>query len=303
MDLSFTSLGFASALPTVDRFPSAHILNVCGRLFLIDCGEGAQIQMKKFGISMLKIDEIFISHLHGDHIFGIFGLLSTMSMLNRIEDITIFAPIGFKKILEFFMDNFGDGIEYKIIHHIISCKQPEEVFSNSNIVVKAFPLQHRIDTYGYIFQQKEHFRNIIKEKINEFSINIDEINVLKSKNDVIRKDGTILEWKDVTYEKFQAKSFAYCSDTRPFPELYNWISGVNLLYHESTYTEDMKDKANKRFHSTAADAAICAKKAGADKLLLGHFSSRYQDLTVFEKEARAIFKESYITEAGKKYEI
>jgi len=245
---------------------------------------------------MLKIDEIFISHLHGDHIFGIFGLLSTMSMLNRKSDITIFAPADFKSILDFFMNNFGEDIGYKIIHHVVSCTKIEEVFSNKNIVVKAFPLKHRIETFGYLFQQKEHNRNMIKEKINE-------INLLKSKNNVIRKDGTILEWKDVTYERFQAKSFAYCSDTRPFPELCNWISGVNLLYHESTYTDDMKDKAYERFHSTAADAAICAKKAGADKLLLGHFSSRYQDLNVFEKEARAIFTESYITEAGREYEI
>lgn len=259
-------MGTASAMPISDRNPSAQMLNVHGRLFLIDCGEGTQQQIRRNHLSFLKIEAIFLSHVHGDHVFGIFGLLSTMAMYGRTSELHICAPQSFGPILKFYLSYYGDELNYEIIHHVVKSKEPEEVYVSKNLKVTALPLQHKIDCYGYRFD----------ETVPE------------------RRPGNV---------PFVPRSYAYCSDTKPFPELAQWVRGVDLLYHEATYPKDMADKAADRFHSTTVDAAGCALEAGVSKLVIGHYSSRVKDFDVFQKQCRDIFPESYAAQDGDVFEI
>ena len=246
-------------MPISDRNPSAQALSVHGRLFLIDCGEGAQQQFRRMHLSFLKVEAVFLSHIHGDHIFGIFGLLSTMAMYGRTQELHIYAPKSFAGILKFFLAYFGEGVGYDIVHHPLEMKGPETVHVSKCVKVSAFPLRHKIECFGFRF-------------------------------DEIRTERQL--------EKAPAVSYAYCSDTVPFPELASWVKGVDLLYHEATYQNEMKDKAGMRFHSTTGDAAICAAEAGAGKLLVGHYSSRITDFDAFIAECRAVFPESFAVNDG-----
>ena len=262
-------MGTASAHPTANRYPSAHILTVRERLFLIDCGEGAQMQMRKYGVSFAKIDHIFISHLHGDHLFGLFGLLSTMAMGGRTGDLHIFAPGGFDKILSFFMEQFGEGIKYNIEFHPISCKEPVQIFDSRQLEVLAFPLVHRGETYGFLFKEKEPQLNVHKHLIEPYNLSLYDIARLKEGSDIIREssfiddDGTevvyeeTLKNEDFTYLPYKPRSFAYCTDTLPFKRLAGWIKGADLIYHDSTYTKEFEELAKTTLHSTSAAAACC----------------------------------------------
>jgi ribonuclease Z len=302
MKFSFSSLGCASALPTVNRFPSAHVLNVHERLFLIDCGEGCQMQLRKFGFSILKIQNIFISHLHGDHVFGIYGLFSTMSMLGRTAPLFIYAPSEFSEILSEFMRHFGDMFKYEINHIVLNAHKMEIIFQGRNFEVLSFPLNHRIECYGFLFREKRPLRNVVKSCIEEKSLTLSEIAILKSGKDLIRENEVLLN-VDYTYLPYEPRSFAYCSDTAPFEELVSYISGVDLLYHEATFSSEMSEMAAATMHSTASDAALTAKKAGAGKLVIGHYSSRYKDLGKLLDEAKKIFPETYLAEEGTEFDI
>ena len=240
----------------VDQHQSAHVFNVHGRVFLVDCGENVQVQLKRYGISKARIDNILISHLHGDHLFGIFGLLSTMALDGRIAPLYIYAPRDFGPVLRFFMAHFGEGVKYEIRHELLTMKEPQRIIEFRNCEVTAFPLQHRIDCFGF------------------------RICYLKS-----------------------GQSAAYCSDTAVFPEEAEWLSGTDLIYHEATFADEHVDLAHKMFHSTAREAAQVAAAAGAKKLVIGHFSSRYTDLGVLLSQAREVFPESYLAEEGKLFEV
>jgi len=261
MDFSIKVLGTASAMPISDRNPSAQVLSVHGRLFLIDCAEGTQKQFRKAHLSFIKLEAVFITHIHGDHVFGIFGLLSTMAMYGRTQELHIYAPSSFGGVLNFFKSYFGEGVNFEIIHHPLKMNSPELVHTSKHITVTAFPLRHKIDCYGFRFDEIPTPRKLGRP-----------------------------DWKPFSY--------AYCSDTMPFPELSEWVRGVRLLYHESTYLEEFADKAAQRFHSTAAQAARCALDAGAEKLILGHYSSRIHDLSLFFKEASAIFPNTVTADDG-----
>ncbi len=322
-------LGTASALPTLSRYPSAQVLEVSGRLFLIDCGEGAQVRMKQMGISIVKIEAIFLSHLHGDHVFGIFGLLSTMSMLHRQAPLRIFAPEAFGDVLDFYRSHFTEGEAFEIKFTAVGagsldggCGEasgaaggcgthwPQVIYETSDVTVSAFPLKHGVPTFGYLFREKMPKWNIRKDAIERYGLTVDEIVALKNGEDIVRNpsggqsigsDGilggetVLIKAADVTYKPWTPRSFAYCSDTMPFPELAGWVRGVDLLYHEATYPQAMQDLATAHFHSTTIDAARCAAEAGADKLIVGHYSSRFQDVAPFLDELRSIFPESYLT--------
>lgn len=303
MDFNLTTLGTASALPTVNRYPSAHVLNVHGRLFLIDCGEACQIQMRRCGISFNKIEEIFISHIHGDHIFGLFGLLSTLSMLGRTKELKIYAPYSFSEILSFYMRIFGEGVKYNIRHIPVKCKEPSLIYENKSVEVYAFSLKHRIDTHGYLFREKMPARNLYKEMVEKESLSLFEIARLKGGENVVREDGQVLRSEEYTYQPYIPRSFAYCSDTAPFEELSSWIEGVDLLYHEATFGEDMIKMAEETYHSTAAQSAGCALRANVGRLVMGHFSSRYRDVNPLLEEARKIFPESYLASEGTIFEV
>lgn len=303
MDFSFISLGTASALPTVDRYPSAHVLNIRGRLFLIDCGEGCQMLLKKHDISIMKIDRIFISHLHGDHVFGLFGLFSSLSMMGRRADLHIYSPERMDVMIDFFIKEFGEGIQYNIVFHLLDSLEPTIIFESKSIEVLSFPLNHRVSTYGYIFREKEPSLNVYKELIEPNNITLKEIAELKRGENLVRKDGTILESSKYTYKPYKPRSFAYCCDTAPFDALDKWIKDVDLLYHEATFAKDLELLAATTSHSTTEQTAMLAKKAGVKKLIIGHFSSRYTDLGKLLKEVEAVFPNVEIAEMGKIFSI
>jgi ribonuclease Z len=292
MNFTLNVLGTASALPTTERYPSAQVLNVRGRLFMIDCGEGAQIQMRKAGISFLKIEHICLSHIHGDHIFGLFGLLSTMAMLGRTAPINIYAPAGFAPILQFLLQQFGEGFLYQVNHIVLDMSEPTLVYENRRTELLAFPLNHRIDTYGFIIREKMPQHNVRKEAIAKYGLSIAEIGALKRGEDVVRNDGpepVVIPNSEAAYIPYSPRSYAYCSDTAPFPELAEWVKGATLMYHEATFPDEMSEMAEKTFHSTTLQAAKMASDAGVGRLLVGHYSSRFPSVDFFLDEIRAIF--------------
>ena len=294
MNFTLNVLGTASALPTTERYPSAQVLNVRGRLFMMDCGEGAQIQLRKAGVSFLRIEHICISHIHGDHIFGLYGLLSTMAMLGRTAPINIYAPKSFAPILDFFKSKFGEGILYDINYVELDMAAPEVVYESRNIELLAFPLNHRVETFGYIIREKMPPFNVHKEAIAKYGLTLSEIGTLKRGEDVVREDMVIAN-SEAAYRPYHPRSYAYCSDTAPFPELAQWVKGVSVLYHEATFPAEMTEMAAKTFHSTTLQAAQCAKDAGAGRLLVGHYSSRYPSVEFYLDELRSVFPESYLT--------
>ena len=294
MNFTLNVLGTASALPTTERYPSAQVLNVRGRLFMIDCGEGAQIQLRKAGISFLKIEHICLSHVHGDHIFGLFGLLSTMGMLGRTAPLYVYAPKSLAATLEFFRSNFGEGLLYEIRHVILKMSSPELVYENRNVELLAFPLNHRVETFGFIIREKMPQFNVHKDSIAKYGLSLSEIGTLKRGEDVIRED-MVIPNSEAAYLPFKPRSYAYCSDTAPFPELSQWVTGVNVLYHEATFPSQMAEMAQKTFHSTTLQAAQCALEAGVGRLLVGHYSSRFPSVEFYLDELRSVFPESYLT--------
>ena len=259
--------------------------------------------LRKWGFSFLKIQNIFLSHLHGDHIFGIFGLLSTMSMMGRSSQLRIFAPEEFTEVLNSFLKHFGQMFKYEIEHRVLIPDGMHTILEDRKLRVSSFPLNHRIDCYGFRFDEKRPLRNVHKELIEQYNLTIKEIATLKTGEDVIRDNGNVLDNDKFSYMPFKARSFTYCSDTAPFPQLVNYIEGCNMIYHESTFGNDMTATAHSTMHSTASDAAIAAREAGAEKLLIGHFSSRYKNPEILLEEAREIFKESYIAQEGTPFDI
>ena len=294
MNFTLNVLGTASALPTTERYPSAQVLNVRGRLFMIDCGEGAQIQLRKAGISFLKIEHICLSHVHGDHIFGLFGLLSTMGMLGRTAPLYVYAPKSLAATLEFFRSNFGEGLLYEIRHVILEMSSPKLVYENRNVELLALPLNHRVETFGFIIREKMPQFNVHKDSIAKYGLSLSEIGTLKRGEDVIRED-MVISNSEAAYLPFKPRSYAYCSDTAPFPELAQWVTGVNVLYHEATFPSQMAEMAQKTFHSTTLQAAQCALEAGVGRLLVGHYSSRFPSVEFYLDELRSVFPESYLT--------
>ena len=295
MNFTLNVLGTASALPTTERYPSAQVLDVRGRLFMIDCGEGAQMQLRRAGISFLKIEHICLSHIHGDHIFGLFGLLSTMAMLGRTAPLNIYAPGSFRPILQFLLENFGEGFLYGVNFVELTMKEPQLIYENRRTELLAFPLNHRVDTFGFIIREKMPQHNVHKEAIVKYGLSIAEIGALKRGEDVVRKDGdetVVISNAEAAYIPYTPRSYAYCSDTAPFPELAEWVRGVTLLYHEATFPAEMSEMAAKTYHSTTLQAAETALKAGAGRLLVGHYSSRFPSVDFFLDELRSIFPDT-----------
>lgn len=296
-------LGTASAMPAGDRNQSAQALQVHGRLFLLDCGEGTQYAMARYRIPMMKLDTVFISHIHGDHVFGIFGLLSTLGMKGRQMPLNVFAPPSFGPILKFFLSYYGDGVGYEIRFTPLKMKEPETVLETKSIRVEAFPLNHAIETFGFRILEKEPPFNVHKEAIGEYGLTLTEIGSLKRGEDVLRADGTVIPVAVAAYKPFVPRSYAYVSDTAPFPEEASWLKGTSVIYHETTYLQELSDQAAQRHHSTTIEAASMARDAGAGKLLIGHYSSRNSDIKAYEAECRSIFPQTYATSDGESYEF
>ena len=294
-------------MPTTARYPSAQIVDVRGRLFMIDCGEGAQIQIRKAGISFLRIEHICLSHIHGDHIFGIFGLLSTMGLLGRKSPLNIFAPPEFGPILEFFKTQFGEGLLFDINFTALEMSEPELVYENRRTELLAFPLNHRVNTFGFLIREKVPQRNVKKDAIEKYDLSLTEIGTLKRGEDVIREENKnetfVIKNEEVTYYRFLPRSYAYCSDTAPFDKLKDWIKGIDVLYHEATFPAEMTEMAEKTFHSTTLQAAQVAKDADVKKLIVGHYSSRFPSVGFYLDEIQTIFPNVSLAHDGDVIEI
>ncbi len=288
MNFTLNVLGTASALPTTERHPSAQVLDVRGRLFMIDCGEGTQMQMRKLKLSFQKIEHICLSHIHGDHIFGLFGFLSTLGLLGRTAPLYIYAPKNFAPILDFFKTHFGQGLLFEINYVSLEMKEPELVYENRTTEMLAFPLNHRLETDGFLIREKMPQHNVKKDAIARYGLTLAEIGTLKRGEDVVRED-MVISNEEAAYIPYEPRSYAYCSDTAPFPELAEWVRGATLLYHEATFPDAMSEMAAKTFHSTTFQAARTALDAGVKRLLVGHYSSRYPDVSFFLDELRSIF--------------
>ena len=303
MSVKLTILGSSSALPTSERYPSAHVLNVHERLFLIDCGEGTQMQMRKNRIRFGKINHIFISHLHGDHIFGLYGLLSTFSLMGRKTTLHLYAPEKYDQILQSHLLDFDIHLNFEIDFVPLSGKDPSKILDDKYITVNSFPLEHRVPSFGFIFKEKQGDRKIIKESITKFNIPIARIQSIKKGEDYVTNDGVVIKNEDITLPPSQPLSYAYCSDTKYFKRLASFIKGVTVLYHEATFDKEKNELATVTGHSTTLDAANVAVEAEAGVLIIGHFSARYREIDTLVDEARSIFPNTFAALDGKTYEI
>jgi len=301
--LKVTVLGSQGAIPKVGLFSTSLILNVCNSYVLIDCCEGVQNQLRKNKIKFSKIEIILISHAHGDHYFGLIGLISTLSLLKRDKKLTVFCPLSVFKIIQAHLKFSKMNLSYELDLKVLNNTSKINIFNNNHFSIEAFPLKHSIYTNGFLIREKEKKRKLILQKALDKNIDKIYFNKLTNRENVINNDGIEINYLDVTKEGDRPKAFAYCSDTAYFDELINNIKGVDLLYCETTFLKKDKDKATVTLHSTTIDAATLAKKGNVKKLLIGHFSSRYDDYNDFITEVATIFKNVIISEEGKKIEV
>jgi ribonuclease Z len=301
--MKLTVLGSSSALPTSGRYPSAHVLNAHERLFLIDCGEGTQMQLRKCKIKFGKINNIFISHLHGDHIFGLYGLLSTFNLMGRENPVHLYAPENYDMMLNSHLRDFDINLNFKIEFTPLKSKDPIQIYDDKYISVTSFPLKHRIEAFGFLFREKNADRNIIKEYIEKYKIPVVKIPAIKKGEDFVTGDGVIIKNEELTTSPPEPLSYAYCSDTMYFNRLAGFVKGVTLLYHEATFDKAMAALAKTVKHSTTIDAAKTALAADAKSLLIGHFSARYKDINPLVEEARSVFPNTLPAIDGTTYDI
>ena len=304
MPFNLTILGSSSAMPTSERYPTAQVLNVLGRFFLIDCGEGTQHQLRRNRINYSKITHIFISHLHGDHFFGLIGLISTLSLQGRRGELHIYAHSELQRYTKFQMEFLGmDDPGFQIIFHPLNFKKPQVILEDKKLKITSFPLKHRISCCGFRFEEQPKEANIIKEKIKLYNIPIREIKDIKAGADFVTEAGTLIPNKDLVIPAPKPRSYAFCSDTAYNEAMIPEIAGVDLLYHEATFAEDEAMVAAETFHSTGKQAALIAQKAGAGKLLIGHFSSRYKSPVPILDEAKTIFPNTEIGYDNSSFEL
>lgn len=291
-------LGSNSAAPAFNRNQTAQVLQVNNSYFLIDCGEGSQLRMSKARVKINKISHIFISHLHGDHYFGLIGLISTMHLFGRKHDLDIFCPTPLEEIINLQLKHSETILNFKINYTFIDQMEDDLLFENRNVTVKKFPLNHRIFCSGFLFREKPKPIRINKSKIPE-NFSVVNLGKLKKGEDIYDEQGKLLyKNRDLTLPPKHSRSYAYCSDTKYDESLIPVIKGVDLLYHEATFTKEMEERADKTYHSTAEQAGRIAKKAETKKLLIGHYSVRYRELEPLQEEARSVFPESYLAIEG-----
>ena len=303
MSIAVTILGNSSAKPTTTGHPSAQVVNVNEQYFLVDAGEGVQRQMARRGISALKLRAVFLSHLHGDHMYGLFPLLSTLGLYGRRTPLRIYAPRPFGEMLECFLRLCETNLPYTPEWVEVDTTKHQIIFENDSTEVWSLPLRHRIPTAGYLFRQKEPALNVKKYAIERYGLTVGQIVQAKRGEDVVLESGEVLSNDAITYRPYGMLSYAYCSDTNYSARLARMVEGVDVLYHEATYAADMRKTAKERGHSTTEDAAKVAKMAGAGRLLIGHFSSRYKDLSLLLGEAREVFPATDIAAEGETFLI
>lgn len=297
--IAITILGNNSAIPAHNRHPTSQVLQTEDQTMLIDCGEGTQMQMSLYKIKRSRINHIFISHLHGDHYFGLIGLLNSLGLNKRTNELHIYAPEKLQSIIEVQMYASGNGFPFPL--HFHKLEKEGLLMETKKLSVECFEVDHNIECWGFLFREKKNRRKIIAEEVNKYKIPVSFYEKLHNGEDYITPEKKIIKNEILTEPGEPAKSYAYCADTAFYEPIAEKIKKVDLVYHESTYLADLQNKARERFHSTSKQAAEIAKKAGAKKLLLGHFSSMYESLEKFKEEACEIFENTEIAEEGVSY--
>ncbi|MFI3321701.1 MAG: ribonuclease Z [Rikenellaceae bacterium] len=304
LKFEFTVLGSLAAMPDTERHQSSHILNMNEQYYLIDCGEGVQRQMRRYRFSLQKINQIFVTHLHGDHFYGLFGVISTLSLLGRKAPLKIYAPAPLQRAVENHINIFEPNLGYTVECIEVDCSESQKVMENKVMEVWSVPLLHKIPTVGYLFKEKTPRRNIKPEYIEHYNLDHLEINRLKDGKDVVLDSGELVSFEKVTRIPYTPRMFAYLSDTSPSKAAAELIKGANLLYHESTFLEKDKPIAMATGHSTTKDAAYIATMAKVKQLILGHFSLRYKGgIEPFKKEGQKYFPNCLIAKEGQSYKV
>jgi len=298
MSFKLTILGCNSAVPTVERHPTAQLLNANERFFLIDCGEGTQVRLRQYQLNFQRINHIFISHLHGDHYFGLIGLICSMHLLGRNKDLHIYAHQQLKAIINLQLLASNTELNYPLFFHPISEDNDQVLYEDEKISISNVILDHTIKCSGFIFKEKKSKRKIIKDKIEQFNIPFDKYNGIKEGADWIADSGEVIKNKEITVENTPVHSYAFCTDTIYNEGLIEKIKGIDLLYHEATFKKDLADRAKETGHSTTYEAATIAKKSAVKNLLIGHFSKRYKNLDELLIESKVEFKNTYLAKSG-----
>lgn len=303
MPFRVTILGSNSAIPTTKRKPTAQLLNVTERFLLIDCGEGTQMQLRQYKIKIQRISHVFISHLHGDHYFGLIGLISTMHLMGREKELHIYADPQLKEIIMIQLDASRTELAYPLFFHPLNYQATNLLYEDEKIQVKSFPLKHSINCCGFLVEEKQLERRMISEAIMEHNIPINCIPAIKAGGDFKKSDGTIISHWELTKSAHRARSYAFCSDTAYCKSIVPIVKEVDLLYHEATFKNDLEDRAAYTFHSTTGQAAEIARHANVKRLVIGHYSQRYHDLSTLLDEVQEVFPNSELAEEGKVFEI
>lgn len=303
MEFSITILGCNAALPSYGDITSAQVVNVHERLYVVDCGEGMQTKLARYGLKRNKIEAVFISHLHGDHVFGLPGLLTSYAHYQRTRPLIVIGPVGIREMVETMMRLSHAWIDFGMEVVELQHEGLQEVYRDGHVRVCAFPLRHRVPTYGFRFEEVWEMYNIRREKIAEYGLDAARIRAAKRGEDVVLDDGRSLPYGELTWGRPHVRTYAYCSDTMREPGLADYVRGVDVLYHEATYLHDMVVQARERMHATAEEAAETAREAGVKRLVLGHFSTRYADKEVFREEAERIFSPVEVGREGLKVEV
>jgi ribonuclease Z len=301
--MKLTILGCYAATPRTLTNPTSQVLEIKNRLFLIDCGEGTQVQLRKNKIKFSKINHIFISHLHGDHLFGLIGTISTFSLLGRTTDLHIYGPKGIKELILIQLKLTESWTTYSLFFHELESKESEVIFEDKKVIVKTIPLKHRVYTNGYLFQEKPDERKLNVEAVQRYNIHVAYYQKIKNGGDITLDDGTVVENGKLTFDPPPTKSYAFCSDTVYNEEIIPIIQNADILYHESTFLESEARLAEKTLHSTAKEAANIALKANVKQLILGHYSTRYDGLEPFKKEAEEVFPNVLLADDGVSFEF
>ncbi len=301
--MKLTILGCYAATPRTLTNPTSQVLEIKNRLFLIDCGEGTQVQLRKNKLKFSKINHVFISHLHGDHFFGLIGLISTFALLGRTTDLHIYGPKGIKEIIDLQLRLSNSWTKYQLLFHELDSKESEIVYEDNKVIVKTIPLKHRVYTNGFLFQEKIGERRLDFNAVRDYEIDKCYYQNIKNGKDITLEDGRIIANDKLTFEPIPNLSYAFCSDTKYTEEIIPLIENVSVLYHESTFLQSEEALALKTMHSTAKEAARIALKANVDQLILGHYSTRYESIDLFKNEAETIFKEVLLADDGKSFEF
>ncbi len=291
-------LGCGSALPTLRHYPSSQVVEIRGKAIMLDCGEGTQLQLRRSRIKFTRIQAVFITHLHGDHCFGLIGLISTFGMLGRTAPLHVYAPAQLEPVLSELIRVFCSGLEFRVEFHPVDTTLRQTVYEDRSFSVVSIPLQHRVPCCGYMICEKPTLPHIRRDMIDFYNIPISQINNIKNGADWTTPEGDVVANSRLVVEADKPRRYAYLTDTRYVANLWQQVENVDLLYHESTYASDNEDRARLYYHSTARQAATIALKAQAGRLLLGHFSARYDDESIILNEAKAVFPNSILAHEG-----